>query len=132
VSVRFTIALEVGDFTQNDIGAFAQLPAGCVPVDALVDATDVDTGAAALVLTFGVLETAAATAISTAAANGGGVWGATTAANAAFTQRLTLTGNNMVNVAASAADRLVGCIVTTAPTTAAAGTLGLTLSYKAA
>lgn len=130
VAVRFTIALGTADLDASDIGAFAKLPAGCVPVDFTVDATDMDSSTAAMVLTFGVLETAAATALSTAAANGGGAWGATTATNAAFTQRMTPTLNNMATVTATQADRLVGCIVTTPPTTAVAGTLGLTLSYR--
>lgn len=131
VAARFTIALGTGDLDASDIGAFAKLPAGCIPVDAIVDATDMDTSTAAMVLTFGVLESAGATALSTAAANGGGAWGATTASNAAFTQRLTFTGGNMMSVQADDAnERLVGCIVTTPPTTAAAGTLGLTLFYR--
>jgi hypothetical protein len=131
VSVRFTIALGTGDLDASDIGAFAKLPAGCVPVDALIDMTDMDSSTAALVLTFGVLTTAAATALSTVTADGGGAWGATTASAAAATQRLTFTGNNMMNVASDPdTDRLVGCIVTTAPTTAVAGTLGLTLHYR--
>lgn len=130
VATRFTIALGTADLDASDIGAFAKLPAGCVPVDCFVDMTDMDSSTAALVLTFGVLETAAATALSTASANGGGAWGATTAVNTAATQRLSLTGNNMANVAKSDSDRLVGCIVTTAPTTAVAGTLGLTMTYR--
>lgn len=132
VAERFTIALGTGDLDANDIGAFAKLPAGCVPVDLIVDATDMDTSTAAMVLTFGVLATAASSALSTDAADGGGAWGATTASNAAFTQRITPTANNMANVTASETDRLVGCIVTTPPTAAAAGTLGLTLLYRAA
>lgn len=133
VAERFTIALGTGDLDANDIGAFAKLPAGCVPVDVIVDATDMDSSTAAMVLTFGVMTTAAATALSTEAADGGGAWGATTASNAAFTQRLTYTGNNMMSVQSDPdTDRLVGCIVTTAPTTAVAGTLGVTLLYRAA
>lgn len=130
VAARFTISLGTADLDASDIGAFAKLPAGCVPVDCLVDMTDMDASTAALVLTFGVMTTAAATALSTETADGGGAWGATTAVTAAATQRLTLTGNNMMNVTATQTDRLVGCIVTTAPTTAAAGTLGLTLMYR--
>lgn len=130
VAERFTIALGTADLDASDIGAFAKLPAGCVPVDIIVDGTDMDTSTAAMVLTFGVLATAAATALSTAAADGGGAWGATTAVNTAFTQRITPTLNNMANVIATQADRLVGCLVTTAPTAAAAGTLGLTLTYR--
>jgi hypothetical protein len=130
VAARFTIALGTADLDASDIGAFAKLPAGCVPVDAFVDLTDVDSSTAALVLTFGVLTTAAATALSTVTADGGGAWGATTAVNAASTQRLTMTGINMMSVTPTQTDRLVGCIVTTAPTTAVAGTLGLTLHYR--
>jgi hypothetical protein len=134
VACRFTIALAAGDLDQNDIGAFAKLPAGCVPVDVLVDATDLDTGlsAAAEVFTVGVMATADATALSTAAADGGGAWGATTAVKTAFQQRITPTLNNMASVTPTATDRLVGVIVTTAPETIAAGTLGLTLLYRAA
>lgn len=131
-AARFTISLAAGDLDANDIGAFAKLPAGCVPVDVLVDCTDVDTGggAAATVLTVGIMATAGASALSTAAADGGGAWGATTAAKAAFQQRITPTLNNMATVAATQVDRLVGVIVTTPPETIAAGTLGLTLLYR--
>ena len=132
VAERFTIALGTGDLDANDIGAFAKLPAGCVPVDVLVDATDVDAGAgaAATVFTIGVMTTAADAALSTETADGGGVWGATTAVKTAFQQRITPTLNNMAKVTAAADDRLVGVIVTTPPETAAAGTLGLTLLYR--
>jgi len=129
-AARFTINLGVADLAVGRIGAFAQLPAGAVPVDLIVDGTDMDNGAAAMVLTFGVLATPGALALSTAAADGGGAWGATAATNTAFTQRITPTLNNMMNVRPAAADRLVGCIVTTAPTTPVAGTLGLTLLYR--
>ena len=129
-AARFTIALGTGDLDQNDIGAFAKLPAGCVPVDLIVDATDMDSSTAAMVLTFGVMTTAAASALSTETADGGGAWGATTASNVAFAQHITPTLNNMAKVTATQTDRLVGCIVTTAPTTAVAGTLGLTILYR--
>jgi len=131
VSCRFAIEMEVGDLNTSDIGAFGKLPAGCVPVDVLVDMDDLDTGAAALVLNIGIMSTAAASALSTAAADGGGAWGVTTATNAAATQRMTFTGNNMVNVQADDAnDRLVGVLVATGATTPAAGTLGVTVFYK--
>jgi hypothetical protein len=129
-AARFTISLGTADLDQNDIGAFAKLPAGCVPVDLIVDATDMDSSTAAMVLTFGVMTTAAASALSTETADGGGAWGATTASNTAFSQRITPTLNNMAKVTATQTDRLVGCIVTTAPTTAVAGTLGLTILYR--
>lgn len=131
VACRFAIELDTADLNTNDIGAFAKLPAGCVPVDVMVDMDDLDTGAAALVLNVGIMATAAASALSTAAADGGGAWGATSASNAAATQHLTFTGNNMMNVTADDEDdRLVGVLVATGATTPAAGTLGLTLFYR--
>jgi hypothetical protein len=132
VATRFTIALGTGDLDADDIGGFAFLPAGCVPVDVIVDCTDIDSGAgaAATVLTVGVLNAADATALSTDAEDGGGAWGATTAVKTAFRQRITPTLNNLDKVTATSADRLVGAIVTTPPETAAAGTLGLTLLYR--
>lgn len=132
VAERFTIALGTGDLDASDIGAFAKLPAGCVPVDVLVDCTDIDTGSggAATVLTVGIMNAASDSALSTDAADGGGAWGATTAVKTAFQQRITPTLNNMASVQAAADDRLVGVIVTTPPETAAAGTLGLTLLYR--
>jgi hypothetical protein len=130
-AVRFTLALATGDLALNTIGAIGILPPGCVPVDVLVDGTDMDTSTAAMIFHVGLLN-ATEDAISTAAADGGGVWGATTAQNAAFTQRITFTGRNMMTVAAAQANRKLGVLVQTAPTTAAAGTLGVTLLYRPA
>lgn len=131
LSVRFTLALPTADLQQNDCGAIGILPAGCVPVDVMVDGTDMDTSTAAMVLQVGILN-ATGDDLSTAAADGGAHWGVTTATNTAFTQRLTPNGQALVSVAAAAIDRLVGVKVATAPTTAAAGTLGVTLTYRAA
>ena len=131
VAVRFTIDMATADLNTSDIGAFAKLPAGCVPAGLpIVDGTDMDTGAAALVLNVGIMNTAADSALSTDAEDGGGSWGATTAANAAFTQTLTPTGKNLMSVTAAATDRLVGVLVDTGATTPATGTLGLTLFYR--
>jgi hypothetical protein len=132
VSVRFDLAVTTGDLALNTIGQLGILPAGCVPVDVRVDASDIDTGAGAGVYQVGVLD-AAGTAFSAAAADGGGAWGDTGAAVAtAFDKALTRTLNNMASVTATAADRKIGLKVTTAPTTAAAGTIAVTLSYRAA
>lgn len=131
VAVRATIALTIADLALNNAGAVLPLPAGCVPVDVIVDADDLDTGAAAMVLQVGVLN-AAATDLSTDAADGGAHWGATVASNAAFTQRIAHNGKALVNVQPTRADRLVGVKVATAPTAAQAGTLGVTLIYRAA
>lgn len=143
LATRFTIALGTGDLDANDIGAVGILPAGHVPVDVRVDGSDMDSGAAAAVFQVGVgnLEDQDAagaassdakdTLISTVAADGGGAWGDTGAAVAtAFDKALTRTLNNMNAVTAVDYDRHIVVKVTTAPTTAVAGTLGLTLFYR--
>lgn len=129
VAVRYTLAMATGDLALNSIGQIGILPAGCVPVQVLVDGTDMDSSTAALVLNVGLLD-AAETALSTAAADGGAVWGSTTAAAAAFQQQIL--SQPMMTVAKSNVDRKIGIKVATAPTTAVAGTLGLTLIYRAA
>jgi hypothetical protein len=131
LSVRFALALPTGDLQLNDTGAVGFLPAGCVPVDVYVDATDMDSGAAAMVLQVGICN-AGETDLSTAAADGGAHWGVTTAANTAFQQRLTFNGLALVSVAKADTDRKVGVKVATAPSTAVAGTVGVTLFYRAA
>ena len=72
------------------------------------------------------------TAFGADAADGGAHWGATVASNAAFTQRIAHNGKALMNVQPTRADRLVGVKVATAPTAAQAGTLGVTLIYRAA
>lgn len=129
VAVRFEVDLLAADLALNDVGAVGILPAGCVPVDVYVDGDDLDTGAAAMVLQIGIAN-AGETDLSTAAADGGAHWGATTAVNTAFMQRLTPNGKAMVNVQASSNDRKVAFKVATAPTTPAAGKLGVTMLYR--
>jgi hypothetical protein len=128
-SMRFSLALPVGDLALNNAGYIGILPARCIPVAVLVDGTDMDSGVAAMVLSVGILN-AAGTALSTAAADGGAAWGATVATNTAFQQQVL--GQPMAAVAASDVDRRMGIAVTAAPTAAVAGTLGLTLIYRSA
>lgn len=132
VAERFTLALAVGDLALNSIGQIGILPAGCVPVDVRVDGDDLDSGAGAGVYQVGILD-AAGTSISSAAADGGGAWGDTGVAVAtAFDKQLTRTLNNMAKVQKSDTDRKIGLKVVTAPTTPVAGTIGVTVFYKAA
>lgn len=132
LATRFTLALATGDLALNTIGQIGILPAGCVPVDVRVDGADLDSGGGAGVYQIGILD-AAGTAMSLAAADGGGAWGDTsTAVATAFDKPLTRTLNNMANVVQSQSDRKLGLKVTTAPSTAVAGTIGVTLFYKAA
>jgi hypothetical protein len=125
--MRFTLPMATADLALNSIGAIGILPARCVPVAVLMDGTDMDSGAAAMVLQVGILD-AAGTALSAAAADGGAAWGSTAATNAAFQQQIL--GYPLVAVTASDSDRKIGVKVTTAPTAAVAGTLGLTLLYR--
>lgn len=132
VAVRFTLDLATADLALNTIGQVGVLPAGYVPVDVFVDATDVDSGAAAAVFQVGIWDGAGAS-LSTAAADGSGAWGDTGAAVAtAFSKALSRTLNNISTVAPTTTDRRIGVKVTTAPTTAVAGTLGVTVLYRAA
>lgn len=131
VAERFTLAVTTGDLALNVIGQIGILPAGCVPVEVRIDGTDIDSGAAAAVFELGILD-AAGTAFSAVAADGGASWGNTGAAVAtAFDKPLTRTLNSMASVTATQVDRKIGLKVATAPTTAVAGTLGVTLIYRA-
>lgn len=132
VAVRFPIDLLTADLALNTIGQVGVLPAGYVPVDVFVDADDIDSGAAAAVFQVGIWDGAGAS-LSTDAADGGGAWGDTgTAVATAFSKQLDRTLNNINKVAPTSVDRKIGVKVTTAPTTAVAGTLGVTVLYRAA
>lgn len=131
LAVRFALDLGTADLALNDVGQIGILPAGCIPVDVHVDGTDIDSSTAAVIFQVGILNSGE-TDISTAAADGGAHWGATTAVNTAFHQRLTFNGNAMVTVAKAETDRKLALKVATAPTTAVAGTVGVTLFYRAA
>lgn len=142
VAFRTTISLLAADLTVNYLDRVHTLPAGCVPVDIEYDITDPDTSTAALVMSFSVgnlkdynatvaaAGTAADTLASTRAIDGGGPWGVSTATTAAATARITKTGVNMANVVAQDYDRHILMLVSTAPTTPADCTLGVTLFYR--
>lgn len=131
IAVRFTIPMAVGDLALNTIGQIGLLPAGCIPIELRVDGTDMDSGAGAGVYQVGIWDGSGAN-LSVVAADGGGAWGDTGAAVAtAFDKQLTRTLNSMATVVQSQVDRKLGVKVTTAPSTAVAGTLGCTLLYAA-
>ena len=132
IAQRFTIDLATGDLALNTIGQIGVLPAGCLPVGLDIDCDDIDSSTAAAVFEFGIWDGAGAS-LSVVAADGGGAWGTTgTAVATAFSKAITRTLNNMNKVTASNSDRKLGMKVTTAPTTAVAGTVGGTLWYRAA
>lgn len=129
VAVRFAIALAAADLALNAIGAVAILPARCVPVALYYDSDDLDTNASpAVSASVGVLNDAG-TALSTAAADGGAVWGAAIATSQAGGQSAVMS-KALSRVAPKDTDRKIGVTFTTAAATAAAGELGLTLLYR--
>ena len=133
-ATRFTLVIptaNLADMVINTIGQIGVLPAGCVPVDVIVDFTDPDASTAALVMQVGIWDGSGAS-LSTAAADGGANWGVTQTATAPATQKLTANGNAMYTVTPVNADRKLGIKVTTAPTTPQAFTLAVTLIYRAA
>ena len=141
-AMRFTLAMATADLGQNVIGQIGVLPARCVPVQLLVDGTDMDSSTAAVIFQVGIgnlaLQDAAGatsadaknTLMSTKTADGGAAWGSTTATAAAFQQQIL--SQPMATVTPVDYDRAIIVKVTTAPTTAVAGTLGLTLVYRSA
>jgi hypothetical protein len=115
---RAQITAATADVASNSVGAFAILPAGCVPVGVHIDAD------AAVSADVGIVDNAE-TAVSTAAADGGAAWASALAANGtsmSFTKA-------MARVQPAQADRKVGIKVTTAGT---AGVVGMSLAYRAA
>lgn len=131
LSTRFTLSMATADAALNTIGQIGILPAGCIPIDVRVDMTDPDASTAAMVLQVGIWD-GSGSSLSTDPADGGAHWGTTTAVTAASSQSLTRNGVAMESVTKSSSDRKLGVKVTTAPTTAQAFTLGVTLLYKAA
>lgn len=132
VAVRFALDLTTADLALNTIGQVGILPAGYVPVDVHIDGTDMDTGAGAGVYQVGIWDGSGAS-LSTATADGTGAWGDTgTAVATAFSKPITRLLNNINLVTPTTTDRKIGVKVTTAPSTAAAGTLGVTVLYRAA
>jgi len=141
-ATRFTLAMATADLALNSIGQIGILPAGCVPVALYVDGTDMDSSTAAEIFQVGIgnlaLQDASGatsadaknTLMSTKTADGGAAWGSTTAVNTAFQQQIL--SQPMMTVTPVNYDRAIIVKVTTAPTTAVAGTLGVNLLYRAA
>ena len=120
-----------GAVALNDIIEMGFLPEECVPVDWVLDCSDLDSnGSPAIVLAVGIL-TAAKDDISTVAADGGAAWASgLTTAQAGGMVRPTTRPTWLTQPSNSR--RSVGVKVSTAAATFQAGTIGLTLSYRAA
>lgn len=115
-SIDLAAALGLGDVIE-----MVKLPAGCVPVDFIIDTDDLDSGGApALAMSVGLT---AGTVAELRAAGAVGQAAGLVRMDSVLAPR----------VAATNADRTVGLKVTTAPATGAtSGTIGLTLLYRAA
>lgn len=131
MATRFAISLVAADLDANDIGAVGILPAGCLPVGVLIDSDDLDSnGTPTNVLSIGVLN-AAGDDLSTATADGGAVWGSSITVAQAGGQVQVLS-KALARVQAASAARTIAVKFTAASATKAAGTMGVTLLYRAA
>jgi len=117
-----------GSLALNDVLEFFDLPAGALPVDFVLDSTDIDSGTA-IVMSVGFLN-AGKTAILVDAPSGGAAWltGATIG-QAGGIVRPTVPA--MFRVTPTAAARTIGVLITTAAGTPAAGTVTLSMVYRA-
>jgi hypothetical protein len=124
VAQRGTIALVAADLDANDTGAVAILPAGCVLTGVIYDSDDLDTNASPTITASVGVVNVGETNLSTVLAAGITASRDGTAAH--------VVTREMVNLAPAATDRVIGIRFTAASATKAAGTVGLTLMYRAA
>ena len=133
VTVYTEVALTALQVANGNIVELFELPAGCVPVGYAINNDDLDTGGTAMAADFGILS---GSAISTAAADGGDEWidGTTALTGAALTLHTASRAafDVLKSVQKSAANRTVAIVFMGAPTTAAAGGIGVEFSYRAA
>lgn len=135
INVRIAVALTALQVANANIVEFGELPAGCVPVDYKIAATDLDTGAATVAFDFGLLNTAG-TAVSAVAADGGAKWVAGSTLAQAGGLLLATASKAAWDILGAVtpveAGRKLGLVFTAGAATAAAGTVTLDVSYKSA
>lgn len=135
IHVHESISLAVTDIELADVVQFFTLPAGCVPVNYVVGATDMDTGTPALAADFGLLNTGG-TAISTATADGGAAWISALAMSGTAAITLSTASKAAYDVLKSVLpvsyDRIVAFVISAAAGTAATGSIELEFAYKSA
>lgn len=125
VAVRFPIDLVAADLDENDCGAVAVLPAGCVPVGLVYDSEDLDThGTPTIVASVGPIN-AGETDLSSA-------WAAGITASQGGTTAVVALSTAAMKLAPATSDTKIGIKFTAAAATKAAGQVGLTLMYRAA
>lgn len=128
VAIKASVTLPAS-YSINDLLEFFELPENAVPVDFVVDSTDIDNGTAVL-FSIGAMN-AGRTDLSTDAADGGAVWIATTNIGQAggMVRPTTVAA---FRVAPSNSKRMIGGKITTGAGTPVAGTITVTMTYRAA
>ena len=122
-ATRFNLDLVAADLDANDVGPIGILPAGCVPVELLLDSDDLDTNAAPTILVSVGLLNAAGTDLET-------VWASGVTICQAGGQ-IQLTSKELARVTAdSTKSRTIGLKFTAGAATKAAGSVGLTMLYR--
>lgn len=124
VAVRYAIDLVAADLDANDAGSVGILPAGCVPVSIVYDSDDLDTNASPTIAASVGFMNAADSDLATVL-----VSGITASQNGTSA---VLTSPALQRVAPTSDDRRIGIKFTAASATKAAGTVGLTVLYRAA
>lgn len=131
VSVRAEFSLSAA-LAAADVVQLAELPAGFVVTDFILDCDDLDAGAT-VTADLGVLD--AAGAVSAAAADGGKWLTADTSLRAASVTRMSAQSvavqQAILRMSKSDSPRKIGLNIVAGPTTASSGKIGLTLTYRA-
>lgn len=124
IAQRGYVALTAAQVVVGNIVKLVKLPANCVPVDLVLDFDELDSNASpTTTATFGILNgdgdalATSAGSLTTTQLGAGGIHAASTAA--------------FKRVSATTSDRYIAVILGGTVATAAAGTLGATLSYRA-
>lgn len=125
VAVRFPIALVAADLDANDTGAVAILPAGCVPVGLIYDSDDLDTNASPTI-------SASVGPVNAGATDLASVWASGITASRDGSAATVALSTAAMRLAPPTADLTIGIKFTAAAATKAAGSVGLTLLYRAA
>lgn len=124
VAQRDEIALVTADLDANDAGSVSILPAGCVLVGITYDSDDLDTNVTPTITASVGVMNAADSDLDTVLASG------ITASRDGSAVHLVPPA--MLRLAPSTSDRRIGVKFTAASATKRAGTVGLTLHYRAA
>jgi hypothetical protein len=133
VTVFEELSLLAAQVANGNVLQMMLLPAGCIPVGYALRSTDLDTGSPTITFDLGILN-AAGNAISTDAKDGGDEWidGSTLPQAGGIVLHTASAGafDVLHDVQASDVDRIVAVVMATGAATAAAGVVGLELTYR--